>query len=274
MDMLDPLTADFPTRTVQEEEEEQAQAAAIHYADPPVVMWTPTARAAFQDGKLRPKLMVAAIGPAACILLHRGCSLTQVAGSVMLGGVSLAGNTVLPSLADRTCFMYLLNEGDTLVVACQAAVRAERAVAWTRGLFADLQPHQLVILSSLMAHEYRGPADPTESVLQYVVETHKAKGQLQHGVPYLPAGNLVSGLPAAVFSHCQARAVSAVMLLGVQLEAAPDVAYLLATARATQTLCAAAGLNLNGKVLADRQQLAAACANGGEAGTASSAVYT
>ena len=57
----------------------------------------------------------------------------------------------------------------------------------------------------MQAREYLGPEDPTQESLQYVLESAVAAGGCAHGLPYLPTGNLVSGLPAALMSCCQAR---------------------------------------------------------------------
>lgn len=40
---------------------------------------------------------------------------------------------------------------------------------------------------------------------QYVLETAAARSRVPHGLPYLPSGNLVAGLPAAILSLCQVR---------------------------------------------------------------------
>ena len=57
----------------------------------------------------------------------------------------------------------------------------------------------------LQAREYLGPGDPTQESLQYVLESTAAAGSCAHGLPYLPTGNLISGLPAALMSCCQVR---------------------------------------------------------------------
>lgn len=57
----------------------------------------------------------------------------------------------------------------------------------------------------VQAREYLGPEDPTQESLQYVLVSTAAAGSRAHGLPYLPTGNLVSGLPAALMSCCQAR---------------------------------------------------------------------
>ena len=64
---------------------------------------------------------------------------------------------------------------------------------------------QLEVKGFVQAREYMGVGDPTQESLQYVLESTAATGSCTHGLPYLPTGNLVSGLPAALMSCCQAR---------------------------------------------------------------------
>ena len=54
----------------------------------------------------------------------------------------------------------------------------------------------------VQAVEYRGPPSEEEDP-QYVLETSAAPGSLKAGLPKLPTGTLVQGLPAAIMSHCQ-----------------------------------------------------------------------
>ena len=58
------------------------------------------------------------------------------------------------------------------------------------------------------AREYVGMEDPTQQPLQYVLESSAAARKSAHELPYLPTGNLVSGLPAAFMSCCQASLCS------------------------------------------------------------------
>ena len=64
--------------------------------------------------------------------------------------------------------------------------------------------------SLLQAREYVAMEDPTQQPLQYVLESSAAARRSAHKLPYLPTGNLVSGLPAAFMSCCQASLRSSV----------------------------------------------------------------
>ncbi len=62
------------------------------------------------------------------------------------------------------------------------------------------------------ARRYLGPEDASQDVLQFCAQTAAAAAAAgpaaQHGVPLLPPGLLVDGLPAAILSRCQARLCS------------------------------------------------------------------
>ena len=64
----------------------------------------------------------------------------------------------------------------------------------------------------MQAREYLGREDPTQQSLQYVLESSAAHGDCAHGLPYLPTGNLVSGLPAALMSCCQVRLLPSISI--------------------------------------------------------------
>jgi hypothetical protein len=63
------------------------------------------------------------------------------------------------------------------------------------------------------ARRYLGPEDASQDVLQFCAQTSAAAAAAgpaaRHGVPLLPPGLLVDGLPAAVLSRCQARSCGA-----------------------------------------------------------------
>ena len=62
--------------------------------------------------------------------------------------------------------------------------------------------------SLLQAFSYRGPGDPGEEALHYVVQTSSIKAAVQkaHQIPSLPSGSLITGLAAAAIQHCQVTA--------------------------------------------------------------------
>ena len=56
----------------------------------------------------------------------------------------MKGNTVAPSLHDRSCLLHSCGDaGEVLMVQCQYDVAPERAVACVRALFASTCPEQV-----------------------------------------------------------------------------------------------------------------------------------
>lgn len=57
----------------------------------------------------------------------------------------------------------------------------------------------------LQAFSYRGPGDPSEEALHYVVQTAVAQEQTKKNpqLPDLPSGSLITGLAAAVIQHAE-----------------------------------------------------------------------
>lgn len=62
-------------------------------------------------------------------------------------------------------------------------------------------------LLSMQAFSYRGPGDPSEESLHYIIQTSSAKQQLQQpcNIPTLPSGSLVTGLAAAAIQYSQVQ---------------------------------------------------------------------
>lgn len=58
---------------------------------------------------------------------------------------------------------------------------------------------------ALQAFSYRGPGNPHEENLHYLVQTSAAAEQSQggHSIPGLPSGSLVTGLAAAAVQHAE-----------------------------------------------------------------------
>lgn len=67
----------------------------------------------------------------------------------------------------------------------------------------------------MQAFSYRGPDDPSEEALHYVVQTAAAKQQSKdkHQIPSLPSGSLITGLAAAAIQHAEVITVTPCSLL-------------------------------------------------------------
>ena len=145
-------------------------------------------------------------------------------GSLLLPEISLAGNTVKPSLSDQSANMWSNPKGSVVVIPCQYTVPGERAVAWVRGMTATLQPSSLLVIGSmqvenrpllsavpriraiLKAANFRGPQDAAEETLLFSVATTVARERSflkDTWPPLLPPGNLISDLPSALLQHAE-----------------------------------------------------------------------
>ena len=67
----------------------------------------------------------------------------------------------------------------------------------------------------MQAFSYRGPGDPSEEALYYVVQTAaaKQKSKDQHQIPSLPSGSIITGLAAAAIQHAEVIAVMTAPLI-------------------------------------------------------------
>ena len=67
-------------------------------------------------------------------------------------------------------------------------------------------------VDALQAFSYRGPGDPSQDALHYVVQTSAAK---QHSrscnVPSLPSGSLITGLAAAAIQYSEVAPTSSLL---------------------------------------------------------------
>ena len=59
----------------------------------------------------------------------------------------------------------------------------------------------------MQAFSYRGPGDPSEEALHFVVQTAAAKEQTKKGphLPQLPSGSLITGLAAAAIQYAEVQ---------------------------------------------------------------------
>ncbi|CAL5230003.1 g13442 [Coccomyxa viridis] len=247
--MEDPLTGHFPSRTlIDEEEEREAQQWAGRYATPPQLKWHEDAQAHLKGQVLPADILIVATSPAACALLERCLqSTSQVVGSLwqpeILQEAPVALRALVEGPAGRDAATQLLYSprDRTAVALCSSLIPPERAAAWVEGMLSHVEAQHAVVVASLPAREYIGVGDPTQESLQYVLESTAATGSCTHGLPYLPTGNLVSGLPAALMSCCQVQQRAATLLLSVDASPMPDSSCIQAIARALTKLLSSLG---------------------------------
>lgn len=67
------------------------------------------------------------------------------------------GNCAVAQVGDHTCFIMSPQQSpDIAIVCCQYEVAAERAGAWVRGLFQELQPQQVLIVANMQVCQADG----------------------------------------------------------------------------------------------------------------------
>ncbi|PHU02157.1 hypothetical protein BC332_27408 [Capsicum chinense] len=155
----------------------------------------------------RPSLLIIAMSSPSLQLFHHVSSKTLV-GTLILPEIPFSGNSVEPSLKDKSCNIYALNEDDNLImiVSVQYPVTAERSHAVAKLLIGEqIIPEKVLILDSIRSSNFRGRLSPDEA-FAFKLESsaeRKANAPLVKCADYLPSGSVVDGLAAALLSRCQ-----------------------------------------------------------------------
>lgn len=161
------------------------------------------------DVPLRPTLLVVAISSPSLFVFNHISSKTLV-GSLIIPEIPFSGNSIEPSLTDKSCNIYALNDADgrILVVSVQCSVAAERSHTVAKLLIGEeIIPERVLILDSIQNRNFRGKLPPDE-MFAFKLETSAARKErpsLLKDVDYFPSGSMVDGLPAALLSRCQLK---------------------------------------------------------------------
>ncbi|XP_050224300.1 uncharacterized protein LOC126673997 [Mercurialis annua] len=167
------------------------------------------------DQPFRPYLLIIALSSSSLCVIDRVPSKTLI-GSVILPEIPFSGNTTEPSLRDKSCNIYAVNDADklTLLVFVQCSVSAERSNVVAKLLIGgQIIPERVLILDSIQRQNFRGKLSPDETCAFKLETSVVRKGQadgcggleLVKGLDYLPSGSMVDGLSAAILSQCQMR---------------------------------------------------------------------
>ncbi|KAK2976398.1 hypothetical protein RJ640_008108, partial [Escallonia rubra] len=161
---------------------------------------------------LRPSLLIIALSSPSLNFFHH-VSKTLI-GTLILPEIPFSGNSVQPSLRDRSCNIYALNDADqsTILVSVQYAVAAERAHSVAKTLINEqMLPERVLILDSVQSRNFRGKLPPDDTFALKLETSGERKGvddgQLLRGVDYFPSGSVVDGLAAALLSRCQVNKI-------------------------------------------------------------------
>lgn len=161
------------------------------------------------DVPLRPTLLIVAISSPSLFIFHHISSKTLI-GSLILPEIPFSGNSIEPSLTDKSCNIYDINDvdGRILVVSVQCSVATDRSHTVAKLLIGEeIMPERVLILDSIQNQNFRGKLPPDET-FAFKLETSAARKDLPSllkDVDYFPSGSMVDGLPAALLSRCQLK---------------------------------------------------------------------
>lgn len=169
------------------------------------------------DKPLRPSLLIIAISSSSLSVFHHVSTKTLV-GTLILPEIPLSGNSIEPSLRDKSCNIYALNDADNsvLLVSVQYSVSAERSYSVAKLMIGEqIIPERVLILDSVQSRNFRGKLSPDET-FAFKLETSSEREGLSDGsssppllksLKYFPSGSMVDGLAAALLSRCQMRSI-------------------------------------------------------------------
>ncbi|KAF7131871.1 hypothetical protein RHSIM_Rhsim09G0117300 [Rhododendron simsii] len=162
-----------------------------------------------------PSLLIIAISSPSLHFFHHLSAKTLI-GTVILPEVPFSGNTIKPSLRDKSCNIYSLNEygNSTLIVSVQYQVTPERSHAVAKLLIGEqIIPEKVLVLDSVQSRNFRGKLSPDETIAFKLETSQQRKGlgdgcgdsSLLKGLDYYPSGSVVDGLGAALLGRCQMK---------------------------------------------------------------------
>lgn len=207
--MQDPLT-DLPPPSRFDFDELSNFSFCASLSDPPSIVFSPSV-----DPPRNCKLLLIASTASGCHLLHYLPN-KLLLGSVILPEIPSPRNSPNPSLLDRACYLYALDEHPSVVLACiQYSIPPERAYAWVKLVFESIRPEIVLMLAAVQSHHFRGSLS-AEDQLMFRLETDRQRLATEGNectIPYFPSGSLVDGIGAAVLSRCQVRGLQGSLLL-------------------------------------------------------------
>ncbi|XP_059655602.1 uncharacterized protein LOC132302698 [Cornus florida] len=159
---------------------------------------------------LCPSLLIITVSSPSLYIFHHVSSKTLI-GTLVLPEIPFSGNFVEPSLRDKSCNIYALNDADNLiyVVSIQYPVPAERSHAVAKLLIGEqIVPERVLILDSVQSRNFRGKLSPDET-FAFKLETslERKDPTLLKGLDYFPSGSVVDGLAPALLGRCQMKKI-------------------------------------------------------------------
>ncbi|CAL5350024.1 unnamed protein product [Camellia sinensis] len=148
-----------------------------------------------QSKPICPSLLIIALSSPSLHFCHHISTKTLI-GSVILPEIPFSGNTIEPSLRDKS---------------------AERSHAVAKLLIGEqIVPEKVLILDSIQSRNFRGKLSPDET-FAFKLETSQQRKRLGNdgcgdssllkGIDYFPSGSMVDGLSAALLGQCQMKKI-------------------------------------------------------------------
>ncbi|KAH0855422.1 hypothetical protein HID58_007193 [Brassica napus] len=195
-----------------------------NFASPPPEPPLPSPFILFSSPKpelpLKPSLLIIALSSPSLHIFHSCLPSKTLIGTLIIPELPFSGNTVEPSLQDKSCNIYSLsdnnNENSVLLISVQLPVSPERSNLVSRLLIGqDIVPERVIILDSIQSRNFRGRLSPDEA-LAAKLETSsekKAAATSRMNLDYFPSGSVIDGLSASLLSRCQLKNIRGTLVV-------------------------------------------------------------
>lgn len=157
---------------------------------------------------LQPSLLMIAISTPSLHLLHNISSKTLI-GTLILPEIPSSGNSIEPSLKDKSCNLYAINHNNESIILAnfQYSVSSERTHAIAKTLIGQqIIPERVLIFDSIQSRNFRGRIS-TDDTFALKLETTRERKEdpILKSLNYFPSGSVVEGLGAALLGRCQMK---------------------------------------------------------------------
>ncbi|KAF5794184.1 hypothetical protein HanRHA438_Chr08g0336551 [Helianthus annuus] len=163
---------------------------------------------------IRPSLLIIAISTPSLHLLHHLSPKTLI-GTLILPEIPSSGNSVNPSLKDKSCNLYAISHGSESIVLAnfQYSVSSERTHSIAKTLIGqNIIPQRVVIFDSVQSRNFRGRISTDDTfVMKLETSRERKRVPLLKSLSYFPSGSVVEGLGAALLGCCQMMNIKATL---------------------------------------------------------------
>ncbi|KAF3430994.1 hypothetical protein FNV43_RR25724 [Rhamnella rubrinervis] len=159
---------------------------------------------------LCPSLLIIALSSPSLYIFHHVSS-KRLIGGLILPETQFSGNSIEPSLRNKSCNIYSLSDDEeksVILISVQCPVAAERSHIVAKLLIGgEIVPQRVVVLDSVQSPNFRGKLPPDEAFAFKLETSSERKGLCDgfKGLEYFPTGSVVDGLGAALLGRCQMR---------------------------------------------------------------------